>query len=68
MRLLDTTTFKLKSFVENVPSYAILSHCWEDDEVLFSDLSDLVEAKRKKGFAKVAKTCEQAVKDGFEYV
>lgn len=68
MRLLDAHTLELKSFVDKQPSYAILSHCWEDEEVIHADLFDLDAAKSKKGFSKVHNTCEQAVKDGFDYV
>ncbi|KAJ4363280.1 hypothetical protein N0V95_001183 [Ascochyta clinopodiicola] len=68
MRLLDTRTLVLKSFVDEHPPYAILSHCWEDDEVIYSDLLDLPTAKMKKGFSKVQKTCQQAVKDDYDYV
>ncbi|KAJ4315329.1 hypothetical protein N0V94_006025 [Neodidymelliopsis sp. IMI 364377] len=68
MRLLNTRTLELKSFVGDAPPYAILSHCWDEEEVVFSDLLNLAEAKRKEGFSKIEKTCEQAVKDGFEYV
>lgn len=68
MRLLNARTLELESFIGDFPSYAILSHCWERQEVLFSDLFDLAEAKKKNGFNKVEKTCEQAVKDGFDYV
>ncbi|KAH8649857.1 hypothetical protein BX600DRAFT_528847 [Xylariales sp. PMI_506] len=39
MRLLNTTTLLLESFQMNqVPPYAILSHTWEEDEILFEDL------------------------------
>ncbi|KAJ4993984.1 het domain protein [Stagonosporopsis vannaccii] len=68
MRLLNARTLELESFVGDYPSYAILSHCWDFEEVLFSDLFDLAEAKKKVGFNKVERTCEQAVKDGFSYV
>lgn len=67
MRLLNAHTFKLKTFFNNIPPYAILSHCWEDEEVVFSDLDDLEQARKKKGFAKLQKTCELAIEDGFEY-
>ncbi|KAI4917801.1 hypothetical protein J4E85_009893 [Alternaria conjuncta] len=68
MRLLHTRTLELKTFVGRIPSYAILSHCWEDEEVVFSDLADLEQAKKKKGFAKIEKTCKLAIGDGFHYV
>jgi hypothetical protein len=67
MRLLDTRTLELKSFFENTPRYAILSHCWEEEEVVFSDLTNLEEARAKKGFSKIEKTSAQAIKDGFDY-
>lgn len=67
MRLLDTRTFTLESYFDDVPPYAILSHCWEEEEVIFSDLQDLDAARRKKGFVKIENTCAQAIKDGFDY-
>lgn len=67
MRLLNARTFKLKTFFNNIPPYAILSHCWEDEEVVYSDLDDLEQARKKKGFAKLQKTCELAIEDGFDY-
>jgi hypothetical protein len=30
MRLLNTRTMKLESYFNNIPPYAILSHCWEE--------------------------------------
>lgn len=68
MRLLNTRTLKLEGFVDDYPPYAIISHCWSDEEVVFSDLADITEARKKQGFSKVEKTCEQAVKDGFDWV
>lgn len=40
MRLLNTRTYKLESFAHwaRVPPYAILSHAWGDDEVLYADI------------------------------
>jgi hypothetical protein len=67
MRLLKTRDFVLESFFDIVPPYAILSHCWEDEEVVFSDLTDLQAARKKKGFSKIEKTCARAAKDGFDY-
>ncbi|KAG9192828.1 hypothetical protein G6011_11562 [Alternaria panax] len=67
MRLLNARTYELKTFFTNIPPYAILSHCWDDEEVTFSDLADLEQAKEKKGFAKIQKTCELAVAGGFDY-
>jgi hypothetical protein len=44
---------KLESYFNNIPSYAILSHCWEDEEVIFADIAHLshpvkAEAVRSK--------------------
>ncbi|KAF5339513.1 hypothetical protein D9758_016362 [Tetrapyrgos nigripes] len=72
MRLLHTSTYELKEFIGlSVPEYAILSHTWEDEEILFSDLRDAAArdaATQKKGWQKVVGTCEQASKDGLEWV
>lgn len=68
MRLLDARSFTLKTFVDDIPPYAILSHCWEDDEVVFADLDDLDAAKTKKGFLKIQRSCDQALQDGLKYV
>lgn len=50
------------------PAYAILSHCWDTEEVLFADLADGLEARKKQGFSKIEKACVQAARDGFEYI
>ncbi|KAI1874115.1 uncharacterized protein JN550_002694 [Neoarthrinium moseri] len=69
MRLLDTKTFVLKDFIgSNTPPYAILSHTWEDDEVLFQDMGNLDLARRKKGWSKVERCCEQARNDAWDWV
>jgi len=67
MRLLDARTLELKTFVDHIPPYAILSHYWEDEEVQFSDLADLEQAMKKKGFAKIERTCELAIMDGLDF-
>ena len=42
MRLLNVETLQLESFPDarKAPPYAILSHRWQDEEVLFEDLQD----------------------------
>lgn len=42
-----------------VPPFAILSHCWEDEEVTFGDCKS-GGVKSKKGYAKIWQTCRQA--------
>ncbi|KAK4610699.1 Vegetative incompatibility protein HET-E-1 [Fulvia fulva] len=71
MWLIDVDTLKLQNFVGK-PSgdqdeYAILSHTWAQDEVTFQDLAHLSAAKRKAGFWKIQKCCEQAKRDGFKW-
>jgi hypothetical protein len=70
MRLLNAETFEFKEFFPpEVPSYAILSHTWEDDEVLFSHMAaDQAAAQRMPTFRKIRYTCEQALRDGPRYV
>lgn len=70
MRLLNTKTHRLEEFIgENVPSYAILSHRWENEEVTFKDLENLKDGGEfKKGYSKIQGCCSQAVTDGYEWV
>lgn len=48
MRLLNIKTLKLEWFhnADAAPSYAILSHRWEDEEVLFEDVEERLEAQK----------------------
>ena len=68
MRLLYVKTKQLKDFhnATDVP-YAILSHCWEDDEVLYQDIVNNT-AQDRKGYEKISKFCDVAARDGFQYV
>lgn len=71
MRLLHTETLTLHDFTghPNQPYYAILSHRWESEEVIFQDISDVRQSWRSMiGAGKIIKCCEQAAKDGWEYV
>lgn len=69
MRLINVETKRLEEFFGNIPHYAILSHTWEEDEVIFQDYTHLSEEARgrKKGFAKILKTCELAQRFGLKY-
>ena len=68
MRLLNAVTRQLKEFQGiNIPSYAILSHRWEDEEVTFPDLANVVGLS-KKGWGKIEGCCRQAVLDDFQWV
>ncbi|UPK94019.1 hypothetical protein LCI18_004954 [Fusarium solani-melongenae] len=67
MRLLDVESWTLKEFTDETRvSYAILSHRWEDDEVLFQDITQGM-VPFKKGWEKVENFCRIAKKEGFRY-
>jgi hypothetical protein len=71
MRLLNARTHEFHVVLDpKKPKYAILSHTWEDDEVLFEHIrsTSKPEWSAKKGFFKIRKTCEQALLDGCDFV
>ncbi|KAK1519196.1 hypothetical protein CPAR01_15634 [Colletotrichum paranaense] len=69
MRLLSTKTTKLEVFhLENAPPYAVLSHLWEHDEVLFQDMGDLSRAARRGGFLKIQLACAAAERQGLGHI
>ena len=70
MRLLNTTPPLLaKEFNESeLPAYAILSHTWEEEEVLFSDLPLLANIPEKNPtHAKILRFCDLARAQGYQY-
>ena len=73
MRLLNTTTFELEDFLgENTPEYAILSHTWGEEEIIFQDLSAQARSldepwKTKKSFKKVSGFCSLANENGYQW-
>jgi len=83
MRLLNAQTFKLESFLgDKTPPYAILSHTWTSEELLFDDMKTPDDAthdypswlsvdspkKTKKGRDKALGSCALARRDGLGYV
>lgn len=69
MRLINTRTRELEEFEgDNVPSYAILSHRWEDEEVLYRDMQLGEQGPPKKGFKKLNMTCDVAAREGHSYL
>ncbi|KAK9421429.1 putative Heterokaryon incompatibility domain-containing protein [Seiridium unicorne] len=69
MRLLNAESYRLEEFVgANIPPYAILSHTWEDGEVLYEVISDLETARTRDGFWKIERCCAEALDDGWEWV
>ncbi|KAH7157797.1 heterokaryon incompatibility protein-domain-containing protein [Dactylonectria estremocensis] len=73
MRLLNTKTLELEDVGAEPGSYAIVSHTWGQDELLFADVNNPerlqgIRWKNTNGYRKVAKACETALKQGFKYV
>ncbi|KAH8674497.1 vegetative incompatibility protein HET-E-1 [Tricladium varicosporioides] len=69
MRLLQGNSasgFSLEDFGDKIPPYAILSHTWGAEEVIFKDLMDDT-GKRKAGYDKIRFCGEQAKCDGLQY-
>lgn len=68
MRLINCKTLTLETYEHSeAPPYAILSHTWGDDEVLFQDflLPEVREAEH--GWRKIELTCRQAAADGLSH-
>jgi hypothetical protein len=69
MRLFNCRTKTLDEFVGFTPQYAILSHTWEVDEVVFDDLIDgNTDHTAMRGWYKIEQSREQALQDGLEYL
>ncbi|OBZ69015.1 hypothetical protein A0H81_11370 [Grifola frondosa] len=62
--------FKLEKFPDarHAPPYAILSHVWREEEVLFHHVQHLENAKKLLGFYKILGCCAKAMQDGYEWV
>jgi hypothetical protein len=68
MRLLNALSLQLEEFFgDDPPPYAILSHRWQADEVLFRHIQN-GSAPEKKAYAKLKLCCNQAIKDGLDYM
>ena len=63
MRLINVHTLELKEFTGTVPGYAILSHCWTDDEVSYKDFRKQRYSERSLGLNKIRRFCD-GVKSG----
>jgi hypothetical protein len=54
----------------DVPAYAILSHTWGDEEVIFQDMeagADISKTVSKAGWRKIQFCAKQAAADGLQY-
>ncbi|KAF9884848.1 hypothetical protein FE257_001191 [Aspergillus nanangensis] len=68
MRLLNVSTLELVEFpADRIPPYAILSHTWGDEEVLFNDVIHKT-GNTKRAFTKLQGAAEQALSDGFAHI
>lgn len=74
MRLLKASSIanpnglELTTFSPNfIPPYAILSHTWGHDEVLYDDVVNC-RADRRAAFQKCNFACEQTLADGLEFL
>jgi hypothetical protein len=70
MRLIDSRTLEFKEFPrgDSVPKYAILSHTWTDNEVIFKDMQDCgAKLQSEARFAKIEMCAKQALKDNFDH-
>lgn len=68
MRLLNSSTIQLEEFsADGIPAYAILSHTWQEEEVLFMDM-ERGRAEGMAGYQKLQNSCAQTAADGHHYV
>lgn len=68
MRLINTRTLEFEEFEgRNFPKYAILSHRWGEQEVLYRDMINGT-ARQKTGFQKLRSCCREAEKENIKYV
>ena len=78
MRLLHTRSDGQLEFtediirVEDIPRYAIISHTWGKQEVLFKDIKDVnvtrdVDEQKREGWNKINFCAEQARRDGLDH-
>lgn len=72
MRLLNTASFELQEFFEkDTPPYAILSHRWGEEEILYQDMIPTAEqlvTQSKLGYVKLVGSCSLAQKQGYQWI
>jgi len=72
MRLLHALRGEIISFISDadIPPYAILSHSWGEEEITLQDWQGMSTAAlgRRKGHPKIRYCCEQALREGLEWV
>lgn len=71
MRLLNTNTLELEEYSDNIPRYAILSHVWGEEEILYDDVKNgktTLLRSTKKGLRKLMDSCETARNDDHRHI
>ncbi|KAF9691412.1 hypothetical protein EKO04_010874 [Ascochyta lentis] len=67
MRLINTDTRQFEEFIgSNIPPYAILSHTWEEEEVIYKHYTT-GGYEQMKGYSKIDMTCRKAEDFGLDY-
>ncbi|EXJ56892.1 hypothetical protein A1O7_07236 [Cladophialophora yegresii CBS 114405] len=68
MRLINTHTGSLEdALAQTEPRYAVLSHCWTKDEILFPDIQSR-NSERTSNHIKFWGSLQQAKSDGLKYI
>ncbi|KAK5652412.1 hypothetical protein OQA88_10454 [Cercophora sp. LCS_1] len=69
MKLINTGTLRLEEYLDaSAPPYAILSHTWEDEEVLYQEfIQPAGPHLQKKGYTKIVQTCRLAREASFTH-
>ena len=67
MRFLNTCSLQFEEFSRPPAQYAVLSHTWQEEEVLYQDMLDGA-AQSKKGWHKLRDCCQKALEDSFHHV
>lgn len=72
MRLLNTGSSELREFFEkDTPPYAILSHRWGEQEILYQDMipsANRSTTQNKYGYAKLRDSCNLAQRQGYRWI
>ncbi|OTA96579.1 hypothetical protein M434DRAFT_45068, partial [Hypoxylon sp. CO27-5] len=68
MRLINCSTLQMKEFFEDeLPTYAILSHTWGEEEVSYQDFHNESLREGKHGFKKIKEFCVKAAESRCEW-
>jgi hypothetical protein len=67
MRLMNVHTKTFEEIGQEKPHYAILSHTWGDEEILYQDILNK-RSTTESGWMKILKFCEIAAADGCTFV